>query len=154
MEFEDSGDTQSEGDIDYEDDDFVQQSPAAIMNPKSDEKPNDDSTPEAGIATGIQELYRADTNSAWRPMVADDMQTVADTTKEKQYALIVRREKKSDEAGLALHSITVRCPLMRKMLGIVFKCYNGINMKLKEITFAAPFHEFSYRWRCFEKNLE
>lgn len=69
-----------------------------------------------------------------------------DTQEAKRYALIIRREKSGRQnSSLILHSVTIQSPLIRKILGVIFKGYRGITTKLKDLTFKAPFHEFFYR---------
>ncbi|KAJ9612275.1 hypothetical protein H2200_003872 [Cladophialophora chaetospira] len=143
---------QLDRDIDYKDDDVHYQQAPTLTNSKPDNTSKDDSTSDAGIMVGVQELCRADAKSAWRSMAAGDIQPkIEDTTRKQKYALIVRREKISKNSVLALHSITVKCQLMRQILGRVFEHYEGIDMKLKEVTFEAPFREFYHRWHRFEK---
>ena len=104
----------------------------------------------------LKELYREHDKDVWADWSPDDIDTdLEDTPEAKTYALIVRREKKSvQSSSLALHSITVQSPLIRKVLGVVFDGYRGITTKLKDLTFNTPFHEFFYRWDRFKKQIE
>ncbi|EHL02853.1 hypothetical protein M7I_1116 [Glarea lozoyensis 74030] len=74
-----------------------------------------------------------------------------------EFALIVRREPHpSNDNQAALKSITVQSPLIRKALEAVFDGYEGLETRLRQLTFEAPFHSFYYRWHRFEslRNLE
>lgn len=67
-------------------------------------------------------------------------------------ALIVRREPHpSNNNQAALHSITVQSPLIKKVLDGIFEGFEGLNTRLKQLTFKAHFHPFYYRWHRFEK---
>ena len=108
-----------------------------------------------GMKAGSKELYREDEKSAWQDWSPDDIDMDPEETSEaKQYALIVRREKRiGQKSSLVLHSITIQSPLIRGVLGVVFDGYKGISTKLKDLTFKTPFHEFFYRWDRFQQQI-
>ncbi|KAM0797757.1 P-loop containing nucleoside triphosphate hydrolase protein [Usnea florida] len=109
-----------------------------------------------GMKTGSKELYREDERSPWEDWSPDDIDMDPEETPEaKQYALIVRREKRiGQKSSLILHSITIQSPLIRGVLGVVFDGYKGITTKLKDLTFETPFHEFFYRWDRFQQQIK
>ena len=108
-----------------------------------------------GMKTGSKKLYRENKKAAWQDWSPDDIDIDPEETSEaKQYALIVRREKRiGQKSSLVLHSITIQSPLIRKVLGVVFDGYKGMTTRLKDLTFKAPFHEFFYRWDRFQKQM-
>ena len=116
-----------------------------------------DYTPEfsLGMRAEIQQLYRLDDRSLWNESIPD--KTAADveaSSYAQECALIVRREAHPITYQVALHSITVQSPLIRKVLDRTFRGFEGLNTQLKELTFKAPFHPFYYRWHRFEKLRE
>ena len=92
-----------------------------------------DSNPEPELSSGmkidIKELYRDDPRQGWDDWTPEDVGVDPEETSEaKTYALVVRREKSSQgRASLALHSITVQSPLMRRILNETFVGYQGIS---------------------------
>ena len=108
-----------------------------------------------GMKLSLKELYREDGRSAWEDWSPDDIDIDPEETSEaKQCALIVRRQKRrGQKSSLAIHSITIQSPLIRKVLDTVFDGYKGVTTKLKDLTFNAPFHEFFYRWNRFQQIL-
>lgn len=110
---------------------------------------------EVGMTAETKDLYREDPRAPWEEWAPEDIGIDAKTTSaSKKFALVVRREKQNgdtDETVLALHSITIHSPLLKKQLGPVFAEYQGVNTNLKQLTFNAPFHEFFYRWAEFIK---
>ncbi|CAD6568114.1 MAG: hypothetical protein ASARMPRED_001413 [Alectoria sarmentosa] len=108
-----------------------------------------------GMRAEIQQLYRPDDRSVWNESVPDKTATEIEAgSYVQECALIVRREPDPITNQIALHSITVQSPLIKKVLDGTFKDFEGLNTQLKELTFKAPFHSFYYRWHRFEKLRE
>ncbi|EME88151.1 uncharacterized protein MYCFIDRAFT_201419 [Pseudocercospora fijiensis CIRAD86] len=63
-------------------------------------------------------------------------------------AIIVRHHEPENEPW-QLHSITIRSPHIRKVMAAVFQDYPGIDAKLEDMTFRAPFQELFFRWDKF-----
>ncbi|KAK7423533.1 hypothetical protein QQX98_000991 [Neonectria punicea] len=130
---------------------------ASIITASDDEHEDDASNTkepvQVGMTAEIKNLYRQDYREPWQEWTPDDIGIDSKSTPASaKNALIVRREKQlgdTDEPVLALHSITVQSPLIKKQLGPVFEDYKGINTNLKKLEFKAPFHEFFYRWNEF-----
>ena len=122
----------------------------------SDKLPSaaDQSLP-TGMKISSKELYREDERFDWEDWSPDDIGIEPEESSEaKQCALIVRRQKHlGQKSSLAIHSITIQSPLIRKVLEPVFDGYKGITTKLKDLTFNAPFHEFFYRWDRFQQQI-
>ena len=108
-----------------------------------------------GMKISSKELYREDERFDWEDWSPDDIGIDPEGTSEaKQCALIVRRQKHlGQKSSLAIHSITVQSPLIRKVLEPVFDGYKGMTTKLKDLTFNAPFHGFFYRWDRFQQQI-
>lgn len=125
-------------------------------NQKNHDHPDNSSNPvEAGMAAETKDIYRKSSWDPWQEWTDEEIGVDGRSSQASaKYALIVRREKEHgeiDESVLALHSITVQSPLLKKILGPVFKGYKGINTNLKKLEFHAPFREFFYRWDEFNQ---
>ena len=109
-----------------------------------------------GMKLSLKELYREDERFEWGDWSPDDIDIdPGETSEAKQCALVVRRQKRlGRKSSLAIHSITIQSPLIRKVLEPVFDGYKGITTKLKDLTFNAPFHEFFYRWERFQQQIQ
>ena len=113
-----------------------------------------DYTPDFGFGMRVemQQLYRADDRAPWSESLPDKTVTNVEVgSYAQECALIVRREPHPVTKQIALQSITVQSPLIKKILDITFKGFEGLNTQLKQLTFKAPFHPFYYRWHLFEK---
>ncbi|MCJ1433007.1 hypothetical protein MMC27_002366 [Xylographa pallens] len=116
-----------------------------------------DYTPDfnLGMRAEIQQLYRPDDRSLWNESAPDKTATDVEAgSYAQEFALIVRRERHPTTNQIALQSITVQSPLIKKVLDGTFTSFEGLNTQLKQLTFKAPFHPFYYRWHRFEKLRE
>jgi hypothetical protein len=106
-----------------------------------------------GMRPGIKQLYRPHDRSVWEEW--DPSKNSSDLeagSYSQECALVVRREPHpSNDNQAALKSITVQSPLIKKVLETVFDGFEGLDMRLKQLTFEAPFHPFYYRWHLLEK---
>jgi hypothetical protein len=113
-----------------------------------------DYTPEfsLGMRPEIEQLYRPDDRSTWGEWKPDSIPTdVGAGSYAQECALIVRHEPDpTRNHQVALQSITIQSPLLKKILKITFGGFEGLNTQLKQLTFQAPFHPFYYRWHRFE----
>ncbi len=111
-------------------------------------------TPEfsLGMRPEVKQLYRPDDRALWNELVPDNIHADAEAgSYAQECALIVRREPHPSNNQVALHSITVQSPLIKKVLDGTFEGFEGLNTRLKQLTFQAPFRPFYYRWHRFEK---
>ncbi|KAF5640605.1 TOB3 (member of AAA-ATPase family) [Fusarium sp. NRRL 52700] len=125
-------------------------------NQKNHDHPNSsNNTAEVGMSAETKDIYRKSSWDPWQEWTDEEIGIDGRSSQASaKYALIVRREKEHgeiDESVLSLHSITVQSPLLKKILGPVFKGYKGINTNLKKLEFHAPFREFFYRWDEFNQ---
>lgn len=105
-----------------------------------------------GMRAEIQQLYRSDDRSPWNESAPDKVATDVEAgSYAQECALIVRRESHPITNQVALYSVTVQSPLIKKALDTTFEGFEGLNTKLKQLTFKAPFHPFYYRWHRFVK---
>jgi hypothetical protein len=114
-----------------------------------------DYTPEfsLGMRPEMKQLYRPDDRAVWNEMVPDNTRANVEAgSYAQECALIVRREPHPGKNNqVAMHSITIQSPLIKKVLEGTFEGFEGLNTRLKQLTFKAPFHPFYYRWHRFEK---
>ncbi|RAK97156.1 ATP-binding protein [Aspergillus ibericus CBS 121593] len=105
-----------------------------------------------GMRAEVQQLYRPDDRSVWNESVPKPSATEAEAgSLAQEFAVIVRREPHLITHQIALHSITIQSPLIKKVLERTFQGFEGLNTQLKDLVFKAPFHPFYYRWHRFEK---
>jgi hypothetical protein len=108
---------------------------------------------DVGMTLETRNLYRKSNRDPWQEWSPKDVDIDGKSSlSSAKYALIVRHEYQSsdnDESTMALRSITVQSPLIKKLLGSVFENYKGINTSLRKLVFKAPFREFFFRWDRF-----
>jgi hypothetical protein len=81
-----------------------------------------------GIRAEMQQLYRLDDRSPWKEFVPDKTATdVEANSYGQECAIIVRREPHPITNQVALHSITIQSPLLKKVLDSTFKGFKGLN---------------------------
>lgn len=118
---------------------------------------DDETSSSDSVATGMEidtkQLYRKSRYDSWIEWSPENDLDADDAAEHKRYALIVRRERDPEGAGLIFHSITVQSPLIREFLTKVFEGYRSVFTGLKNLVFLPPFHEFFYRWDRFQKFL-
>ena len=103
----------------------------------------------------IQQLHRPDDRAIWNESTPEKPTTDVEAgSYAQECALIVRREPHPITKQVALHSITVQSPLIKRVLDSTFEGFEGLNTQLKHLTFKAPFHPFYYRWHRFVKLRE
>ncbi|KAF2159005.1 hypothetical protein M409DRAFT_71347 [Zasmidium cellare ATCC 36951] len=132
------------------------------MVPNNSEDDDDDSKTvkeedlafDRGMRKEVKSLYREDYRHPWAEWTPDNDKMDAERLKNSKFAVVGRWEMDTDsDGGLALHSITVQSPILKKLLETVFKGYKGVEtkMKMKELTFSKPFNEFYYRWEQYQE---
>ncbi|KAB8277584.1 P-loop containing nucleoside triphosphate hydrolase protein [Aspergillus minisclerotigenes] len=108
-----------------------------------------------GMRTEVQQLYRPDDRSPWNESAPDkSVLNLEAGSNAQECTLIIRHEPHPITKQVALHSIAIQSPLIKKVLVSTFKGLDGVNTHLKQLTFKAPFHSFYYRWQIFEKLYE
>lgn len=84
---------------------------------------------QVGMTVETKDLFRGDHREPWQEWAPDDIGIASKSTPASaKFALIVRREKENgdtDEPVLALHSITVQSPIIKRLLGPVFAGYRA-----------------------------
>ncbi|MCJ1308129.1 hypothetical protein MMC25_001781 [Agyrium rufum] len=127
---------------------------ASSISSLSEMSVDPDYTPEfdPGRRAEIQQLYRPDDRAPWTESVPEKAAIDVEAgSYAQECAFIVRREPHPITHQVALHSITIQSPFIKKVLDQIFEGFEGLNTQLKQLTFKAPFHPFYYRWHLFEK---
>ena len=104
-----------------------------------------DHTPDfsLGMRAEIQQPYRPDDRSLWNESFPDKTATDVEAgSYAQECAFIVRREPHPITNQVALHSVTIQSPFIKKVLDGTFKGFEGLNIQLKQLTFKAPFIVF------------
>ncbi|KAL8819490.1 MAG: hypothetical protein Q9223_002078 [Gallowayella weberi] len=104
-----------------------------------------------GMISDVKNLYEGKPDSrgksTWVDKYPDDLEEVAETTDTARYALLIRNKKAYDgRKKLAIDSIVVQSPLLKKSLGHILKDYPGVTSSLDRLTFKTPFKPFVHRW--------
>lgn len=107
---------------------------------------------EPGMKTGIKDLYSGKEDKKgryqWQETIPDDLGVAVENTKTAKWSLLVRHVKVYGDASkvLAIHSIVVQSPLLKKLLGSVLKNYPGITTELNRLEFSGKFEPLIHRW--------
>ncbi|KAF2437566.1 P-loop containing nucleoside triphosphate hydrolase protein [Karstenula rhodostoma CBS 690.94] len=119
------------------------------------EKPEEPEDPcDPGMKTGIKDLYSGKEDKKgryqWQDTIPNDLGVAVENNKTAKcnWALLVRHVKVYGDASkvLAVHSIVVQSPLLKKLLGSVLKGYPGITADLNRLEFSGKFEPLIHRW--------
>jgi hypothetical protein len=106
---------------------------------------------EIGMEDSIKPLYEGPEKCKccinWVEEYPDNLkEELLGTLDVQKYAIVTKnmRNHKGNKP-IALHSIDVQSPLLKKVLESVFEGYSGITPGLEVLTFSAPFHAFFHR---------
>ncbi|KAL5435304.1 hypothetical protein PMIN07_006606 [Paraphaeosphaeria minitans] len=120
---------------------------AKSKKPKQPEYPCD-----PGMKTGVKDLYSGKEDKKgryqWQEVIPNDLGVAVENDKTAKWALLVRHVKVYGDASkvLAVHSIVVQSPLLKKLLGSVLKGYPGITAGLNRLEFSGKFEPLIHRW--------
>lgn len=119
---------------------------------KKESESEDDEPCEAGMKTGHKNLYSGKEDKKgryqWQDKIPEDLGVVAENDKTAKWALLVRNVKVYNDPTrvLAIHSIVVQSPLLKKLLAGVLKNYPGITTDLNRVEFSGKFEPLIHRW--------
>ena len=120
-----------------------------------DDKPEeaeDEDSCDPGMKSGIKDLYSGKEDKKgryqWQDTIPEDLGVAAENNKTAKWSLLVRHVKVYGDAHkvLAIHSIVVQSPLLKKLLGGVLKNYPGITTDLNRLEFSGKFEPLVHRW--------
>ena len=112
-----------------------------------------------GMITDVKNLYQSKPDvrggTTWVEEYPDDLEEAAENAESARYALLIRNSKCYDgRKKLQIDSIVVQSPLLKHVLGSVFKDYPGITTTLDRLTFKPRFDVFIHRWKNLLEALE
>ncbi|KAI8222908.1 ATP-dependent zinc metalloprotease FtsH [Colletotrichum sp. SAR 10_96] len=112
---------------------------------------------DIGQTPEVKEFYRKSRRDLWEDWAPEYVGLAGSAAASAKFALIARREvnvEATDGNVLALHSVIVNSPHIKRALGDVFQGYPGVSTTLKKVEFKAPFQPFFHRWRALQKCVE
>ena len=140
----------------------VPAAPNADLAPTGDIVQNGaDTSAESLVKTGMRcetkdfYLLEEGDNVEWTDEYPHHIKEPVENDKTAQFAFIRRSIKDDDpRKKFLLHSIVIQSPLLKKVLGVVFKDYEGITTTLDRLEFEYPFEPFVHRWGKFNEVRE
>lgn len=107
---------------------------------------------EPGMKLGLKELYSGKEDKKgryqWQDTIPADLGDPAENDKTAKWALLVRNIKVYGDPRkvLAIHSIVVQSPVLKKLLSSVLKGYPGVTVGLQRLEFSGKFEPLIHRW--------
>ncbi|KAL8798626.1 MAG: hypothetical protein Q9182_006520 [Xanthomendoza sp. 2 TL-2023] len=117
------------------------------------------SSTKIGLISDVKNLYEGKPDSrgksTWVDKYPDDLEEAAENADSARYALLIRNKKAYDgRKKLAIDSIVVQSPFLKKSLGHILKDYPGVTPSLDRLTFKTPFKPLVHRWANLATALE
>ncbi|KAF4909083.1 putative 26S proteasome regulatory subunit-like protein [Colletotrichum viniferum] len=140
----------------YSSDDSRPQRPPRRRSRSSDDEEKTKLT-DIGQTPEVKEFYRKSRRDLWEDWAPEYIGLAGSAAASAKFALIARREvnvEATDGNVLALHSVIVNSPHIKRALGDVFQGYPGVSTTLKKVEFKAPFQPVFHRWRALQKCVE
>jgi hypothetical protein len=133
---------------------------------ESNSKSNDDSTAatagdkaddskekvQVGMCCEFKNLYSGKEDRKgrfqWQDKIPDDIGEPVENEETAKFALLVRNVKVYNDPRkvLAIHSIVIQSPLLKKLLKPVLEGYPGITSSLKRLELTGKFEPLIHRW--------
>lgn len=94
-----------------------------------------------GMSVGYKQLYSGDMDNQgrfiWQAKIPEDIGKFAEDAESEKWAIIVRRIRAYGDSKrvLALHSIVIQSPFLKKILQEVLKGYPGVTTSLQHLEF-------------------
>lgn len=114
---------------------------------------------EPGMKTGMKNLYSGKEDKKgryqWQDTIPADVGNPVENAETAKWALIVRNVKVYNDPTkvLAIHSIVVQSPLLKKLLARVLKNYPGLTVGLQRLEFSGKFEPLIHRWTELQKAI-
>jgi hypothetical protein len=125
---------------------------------KKDDEPVELCDP--GMKSGLKNLYSGKEDKKgryqWQDTIPEDIGDPAENAETAKWALIVRNIKvyNDPQRVMAIHSIVVQSPLLKKLLTGVVKNYPGITVGLNRLEFSGRFEPLIHRWAELQEAIE
>lgn len=117
------------------------------------EKSEDDKTVyKPGMKSGLKQLYSGKEDKKgrfqWQDKIPEDIGEAAENDETAKWAILVRNVKIYNDPRkvLAIHSIVVQSPLLKKLLASALKKYPGVTVGLNRLEFSGKFEPLIHRW--------
>lgn len=142
---------------------------ATVVNGDAADKPEDDASDatkeveepcDPGMKSGIKNLYSGKEDDkgrfTWQDTIPKDIGKPAENDASLKWALIVRnvRVYNDPQKVMAVDSIVVQSPLLKKLLSSVLKNYPGVTAELKRLEFSGQFQPLIHRWAELQKAID
>lgn len=107
---------------------------------------------EPGMKSGLKNLYSGKEDKKgryqWQDQIPKDLGGPAENDRTAKWALLVRNVKVYEDPRrvLALHSLVVQSPLLKKLLTRVLRGYPGVTVGLQRLEFSGKFEPLIHRW--------
>lgn len=114
---------------------------------------------EPGMKNGLKNLYSGKEDKKgryqWQDKIPEDLGNPAENDKTAKWALLVRNVKVYNDPRrvLAIHSIVVQSPLLKKLLVGVLKHYPGVTVGLQRLEFSGKFEPLIHRWSQLQEAI-
>ncbi|KAF2465299.1 P-loop containing nucleoside triphosphate hydrolase protein [Lindgomyces ingoldianus] len=119
----------------------------------------DDEHLEPGMKSGMKNLYSGKEDKKgryqWQDTIPEDVGNPVENAETAKWALLVRNVKVYNDPRkvLAIHSIVVQSPLLKKLLAGVLKNYPGVTVGLNRLEFSGKFEPLIHRWAELQKAI-
>ncbi|TKA79105.1 hypothetical protein B0A49_01828 [Cryomyces minteri] len=107
---------------------------------------------DVGMQAGLKHLYSGKEDKRgrfqWQPTVPEDVGKPAEDAETARYTLLVRNVKVYNDPRkvMAIHSIVVQSPLLKKLLEDVLVGYPGVTVGLQRLEFSGRVEPLIHRW--------
>ena len=107
---------------------------------------------DVGMTCALKNLYSGKEDKRgrfqWQDTIPEDMGSPVENAETAKYALLVRNVKVYNDPRkvIAIHSIVVQSPLLKKLLQRVLKDYPGVTTSLKRMELSGKFEPLIHRW--------
>ncbi|ORY08061.1 P-loop containing nucleoside triphosphate hydrolase protein [Clohesyomyces aquaticus] len=131
-----------------------------VSKDEADENKEPEEKFEPGMKSGMKNLYSGKEDKKgryqWQDEIPEDVGNPAENAETAKWALLVRNVKVYNDPRrvLAIHSIVVQSPLLKKLLGGVLKNYPGITVGLNRLEFSGRFEPLIHRWAELQKAID
>jgi hypothetical protein len=135
---------------------ILDQDPTKPIKPK--EEPLDPSL--VGMSVGFKSLYAGKEDRRgrfqWQETIPEDLVPPAENAETQKWAFIARHIKVYGDPRrtLALHSIVIQSPLLRRVLQVVLADYPGVTVGLQRLEFSGKFESLIHRFPDLDSAIE
>jgi hypothetical protein len=140
----------------------VKSTTITVTNGSKDDAPDEEplDLAEIGMSCGLKNLYSGKEDKKgryqWQDEIPKDVGKPVENAQTAKWALLVRNVKVYNDPRkvLAIHSIVVQSPLLKKLLARVLKDYPGVTPGLARLEFSGKFEPIIHRWTELTSAIE